>query len=79
MLFSRVSIPELSLLCSLAESINSKKKIFYFPKIVFLRIFLYALQQKVNYEIWAFMLFSRKTKFWTLILFPITSHKLFFV
>ena len=29
MLFSRVSIPELSLLCSLAESLNSQKKIIH--------------------------------------------------
>ena len=27
MLFSRLSVPELSLLCSLAESIDSKRKI----------------------------------------------------
>ena len=32
MLSSRVSIPELSLLCSLAESINSKKKIILISK-----------------------------------------------
>ena len=48
MLFSRVSIPELSLLYSLAESINSKEKIIFIPKIVFQRIPLYAFQQKVN-------------------------------
>ena len=43
MLFSRVSIPELTLLCSLAESIDSKKgKLFLFLKIVFSRIPLYA-------------------------------------
>ena len=49
MLFSRVSIPESCLLCSLAESINSKEIIICsIPKIVFSRIPVYALQQKVN-------------------------------
>ena len=45
-----------------------KRTSFLFCKIFFLRIPLYALQQKVNSYIWAFMLFSRKNKFVTSIL-----------
>ena len=45
MLFSRVSIPELSLLCSLAESINSQKKIIHLfqKQYKLLRYFIHYL------------------------------------